>query len=590
MPLLLLLPTASATAEPIVVTSPASLVSSEGFTANGIILDDGGGSCTRRGFQVNTVPYPDREFYDDGFFIAGSFSEVVDNLMPGTTYFYRAYAINDLGIGYGSWESITTALSTYSVTINGVDRTSDILNETIVVEDNLNDEQNTLTFSLINRSGSGIPQNDEEIVITLDGGDTLFSGYITTVNINSVLETGAIKIDIQCTDQVRLLDRNLVNKGYTNQTDKEIIEDIISTYCPDFGITTNNVIEGVTIDQINFNYVQPSQVFRRLCDLTGRNWFIDYEKDIHYFPLTTSSAPFNINSSNAQYFDLKISKDASQIKNRVYVRGGTRLSDPTTHSQKGDAEKRQFLLPDKPHDVSVTVNGVSKTVGIKNVNLSGFDYYVNFQEKYVEQDSGAVVLSSSDVLAVTYTYDIPILVAVEDGASIIENGQKEFAIFDKSISTQQAARDRASAELTDYANNIIEGSFKTFTSGFQSGQFINIDLDSYGVNANYIITKVVAHAFGAGNYYYEISLASAKTMGIIRFLIELLENNRNLIEVSDDEVVDNLLSVTDSLLSDSLTDNLTIDSAGPYATWCTDSLQATPITRARWDLFQWGYD
>lgn len=570
------------------VTSPATSITSKTAQLNGNIVTTGGFTPTRRGFQINTVQYPDRELYDDGSFSAGAFSEVVDNLMPGTTYYFRAFAVNAEGTFYGSWESFTTATSTYATTINGVNRSSDILNETIVVEDVLNDEQNTLTFSLINRSGLGIPQNDQEIIITMDGGERLFAGKITTVNINSVLETGALKVDISCVDYVRLLDSNLVNKGYTGYTDKEIIEDVISTYCPGFGITTDNVIEGVTIDQINFNYVQPSQVFRRICDLTGRNWFIDYDKDIHYFPLTTDAAPFNINSSSAQYFDLNISKDASQIKNRVYVRGGTRLSDATTHSQKGDGVKRQFILPDKPHDVSITVNGTPKTVGIKNVNLSGFDFYVNFQEKYVEQDSGAGILGTGDTLAVNYTYDIPILVAVEDSVSIAANGQKEFAIFDKSISTQQAARDRASAELTDYASNLIEGGFKTFTHGFKSGQYLNINLSTYGVNADYIITKVVAHAFGAGNYYYEISLASAKTMGIIRFLIELLENNKNLIEVSDDEVVDNLLSVTDSLLSDSLTDNLTIDSMGAYATWCTDSLQSTPITRARWDLFQWG--
>lgn len=142
--------------------------------------------------------------------------------------------------------------------------------------------------------------------------------------------------------------------------------------------------------------------------------------------------------------------------------------------------------------------------------------------------------------------------------------------------------------MTDYANDVIEGSFITHTAGFRSGQYININLSEYGVNANYIVQNVVARSFGAGNYYYEVSIASSKTLGIIKFLIELLEANKNLIELNNDEVVDELLSVQDSLLSDSLVESLTIDSSGPYFTWCTDSLQATPITRARWDLFQWG--
>ena len=152
----------------------------------------------------------------------------------------------------------------------------------------------------------------------------------------------------------------------------------------------------------------------------------------------------------------------------------------------------------------------------------------------------------------------------------------------------QSAGDRASAELTDYANSLIEGKFRTYTDAFRSGQYLNINLTDYGINDNYFIQKVVARSLGAGTFYYDIQIASAKTMGIIRFLIELLESNKNLIELDPDEVIDELLEVQDSLLSDSLTENLTIDSAGPYATWCSDSVQSSPATRARWELFQWG--
>jgi hypothetical protein len=389
-------------------------------------------------------------------------------------------------------------------------------------------------------------------------------------------------------DYARLLDRNLVHKTYQGQTDKEIIEDIVAVYCKTSGITTVNVVEGVTIDQIQFNYLQPSQCIRKLADLTGRNWYIDYEKDIHYWPLTQSTAPFDIDTANDDYSNLTISKDASQLKNRVYVRGGTKLSDPTTYTTKGDGSKRKFVLPDKPHDVSLTINGGAKTVGIKNVNLSGFDWYLNFQEKYLDQDTGGTVLATTDTLALTYSYDIPILVAVEDTTSILTNGVQEFAIFDKSITTTQAARDRASAELTDYGNSIVEGSFTTMVPGFISGQYMHVTLAEYGIDDDYLIQSVNATSMGGGKFIYSVKLASAKTMGIIRFLIELLEANKNLIELDDNEVIDELLNQSDALLSDSLLDALTIDSAGPYATWCTDSLDSAPSTRARWDLFQWG--
>lgn len=665
----------------------------------------------------------------------------------------------------------------YNITIAGLDRTADVISQSIVVEDVINDKANTCSFKVVDLSGQGVPATDDEVIITLADDTILFGGLITGVSLNK-LKQGVIEASVSCTDYTYILDRYLAHVTYANQTDAAIITNLIQIYCLGLGITTTNVFEGVTINSIKFNYQQLSQALRKIAELTGRSWYIDYEKDIHYFPLTTNIAPFSISDagttapetfidedmsgapsgtlgddaafvtdhvrltqaannqfgtlyySNAlastftaeftfwsgggggadavyfgwgcsylpgqedapagyggyvvaydeytdeiqlwfngtlltsvaqsgmdnsaqraakivvdgtsikiyldgvlkidftdssrtlggsvvglaartggvnnehriyafnvyteagivalDYTNLQISKNTSQLKNRVYVRGGTKLSDPTTYSVKGDGAARQFPLPDKPHDVTVTVNGAAKTLGVKNIDTTGYDWYLNFQEKYIEQDAGGAVLATTDTLAVTYTYDIPILVAVEDTPSIIANGVKEYAIFDKTIDTTQAARDRASAELTDYANDLIEGSFITHTPGFRSGQYININLTEFGINDDYLVQKVVARSIGAGNYYYQVSIASAKTIGIIKFLIRMLENDKNMIELDDDEVVDELVSLADNLISDSLTDALTIDSAGPYATWCTDSLDSTPTTRARWNLFQWG--
>jgi hypothetical protein len=231
---------------------------------------------------------------------------------------------------------------------------------------------------------------------------------------------------------------------------------------------------------------------------------------------------------------------------------------------------------------------VTKTLGIKNIDTSGYEWYLNFQEKYIEQDAGESILSDTDKVRVSYKYDVPILVAVEDTASIAEHGQREFAVFDKSIRTTQGARDRANAELIDFAQNLVEGSFRTYTHGFISGQYIHINLTDYDIDEDYIVQRVSARSLGAGQYVYDVSIASAKTLGIIGFLIKLLEADRNLIELDDNEVVDELLSISDNLIDDSLVDSLIIDSHGAYSTWAQDSDESLPITIAKWGLFQWG--
>ena len=555
-------------------------------TLRGQIDNIQGSNVTTIGFQWGTISGSYDKSYTETAnapYLAGVYTHAISGLNELQTYYFRFFATNSSGTTYSPELSLLTISSTHAIVINSLDRTTDILSQSLVIEDIINDQQNTCTLSLIDRSGNGIPSTDDEIIITDLDGNKAFAGYVTNVGMTK-LENGVVLASVQCVDYSRLLDGFLVHDNFESQLDSAIIKSVIDDYAGATGITYNNVLDGATLDKITFNYVQPSQVFRRIAELAGRYWFIDYDKDINYFPLTTTSTPFDITSATTTYSDLKISKDATQLKNRVYVRGGTKLSDPTTYSVKGDGVATSFPLPDKPHSVTVTVNAGAETVGIKNIDTTGYDWYLNFQEKYLEQDSGGSVLGTGDTLAVTYTYDIPILVALEETASIASNGVKEFAIFDNTISTTDEARERASAELTDYANNLVSGSFVTNTTGFRSGQYININLSEYGINDDYIVQKVITRSQGAGKYEYTVSIASAKTLGIIRFLIDLLEANRNIVEVNDDEVVDELFNVADST---TITENITsatLDST-IVKVWSNDA--GTTPEKMVWDLFQW---
>lgn len=458
----------------------------------------------------------------------------------------------------------------YTITINGTDRTSCIIDRTVSIADEAKDKASECSFDFFNQDGVGNPSLDQEVIVTKDG-TRLFAGKILAMEFKR-LGSGAVVYQIACVDYTRVLDRNLVVESYENMTDKQIIEDIVANYCQGTGITTTNVIEGITINRITFNYTQPSQCFRKIAELAGRSWYIDYSKDIHYFPLTTDSAPFDIDSAQAGYWDLRITKDNSDVRNRVFVRGGTYLSDATTIEQVADGEQTVFLLPAKPHNFTMTEGGVAKTVGIKNIDdPASFDYLLSYQEKYVEKADGNAPAAST-VMAFTFQYDIPVLVAVQDDDSIEEIGQYEHAIFDNSIADVDTARDRAQAELTDYAGTIVDGNFKTKTDGFRAGQYININLTDYGINDDYLIQKVTAKSLGGGTFIYTVSIASTKKLGIIGFLIRLLENDRNFLNIDPDEVVDELFTPDSQgiLISDSIV---------------SDSLITPPF---KWDSFKWG--
>jgi hypothetical protein len=277
----------------------------------------------------------------------------------------------------------------------------------------------------------------------------------------------------------------------------------------------------------------------------------------------------------ALYKNLSLNLDNSAVRNRVYVRGGTYLSDTTTIKQVADGQQTVFYLPEKPHEITVAEGATSKTVGIKNIDsYTDYDYLVNYQEKYVETDTAP---ASSTVMTFTFKYDIPVLVAVEDNDSIEKYGQLEYIIFDKDIDTVDQARDRASAELTDYAETITSGTFETETSGWVAGQYLTVDLPDLDIDETFVVKQVVTRSIGGGNFTYFITIVSAEMLGIIHFLIGLLETDKNFLDISSDEVVDEIKTVTGETFE--------LTAGTPSIDLSTDVFKYD--SNADWDVAEW---
>lgn len=477
----------------------------------------------------------------------------------------------------------------YELIIAGVDRTNDLEFQTLTIDDIINEQANTASFGMSDLHDLGAPSEGQLVQIFVND-IKFFSGYVTEAKYNTI-GPGVDRYDIDCIDHTRDLDRRRIAATYQNLTDKEIIERMASDFAFDDGITTNNVSEGILIPSISFNYITFTAAMKKICERTGRNWFIDYDKDIHYFPLTQTRAPFDITDNTAKQSNLTLTKNATNLKNRIFVRGGTELSAEFTETQVADGTQRQFLLADKAHEFSMTEGGVAKTVGIKNIDdPADFDYLLNFQEKYVECGSGTTTPAASTEMAFSYKYDVPVLVSVEDTASIAEqatlsggSGVFEYVITDKNISTTQEARDRAAAELADYGRSIVEGSFRTMYAGFSSGQYMHIKQTSKGVDDDYLINRVRLTSISGGRFETTVQLTSAKSLGIITFLIGLLNAGRANEDFNAEEVIDQILGATDTL--DSLTDNLVDSMGGTASKWSNDA--GTTTNKFIYNLSQW---
>lgn len=102
---------------PVVTTAAVTGITGTGATGGGNVTSDGNQTVTTRGVCWSTAHNPttsDSYTTDGGG--TGSFTSTLSGLLPGTTYYVRAYATNSLGTSYGSEVSFNTSIVLPTVT------------------------------------------------------------------------------------------------------------------------------------------------------------------------------------------------------------------------------------------------------------------------------------------------------------------------------------------------------------------------------------------------------------------------------------------------------------------------------------------
>ncbi len=110
---------------PTVTTTAPSYVSTTFFTTGGNVTADGGGTVTARGVCWNTTGSPtiSDSHTSDGTGI-GTFTSSVTGLSNGAEYYFRAYATNIGGTGYGAEDSVTMLAAIIPPTVTTATPTS----------------------------------------------------------------------------------------------------------------------------------------------------------------------------------------------------------------------------------------------------------------------------------------------------------------------------------------------------------------------------------------------------------------------------------------------------------------------------------
>ena len=427
-----------------------------------------------------------------------------------------------------------------TININSIDRSNIIQHGSVVKKDAINQLTDTLEFRIRYYPGQTFRPDANLDVTMYDGATKVFGGKIISVTAE-IEAQGTVEYVVRCKDYSYDLERLLVNEEYNNQTVNAIIT-ALRTNWTDGTFTQTNTNCTLVITKVSFDRITVVEAIQRLADMTGFSWYVDYNKDIHFFATNTEVAPFSITDSNgkAMQDSIRISTDLSQIRNRVFVKGGEVEGTSRTEVFSGDATKKFFKLANKfSQKPTVTISAVNKTVGVDYIDEeASFDCFWDFNQQYIRFKDSTIPAAGTNNISVAGIPLYNLVVQVEEPLSIAAYGIFEFAKIDKNIKAREEAVSLAKTELQAYRDGVLEASFDSYESGLRSGQIINITSTLLNVNEDYLIQSVQFRMIGETKGLYKVELATLRTTGIIDFLISLLRQPGRVIEDKGEVVLE----------------------------------------------------
>jgi len=435
-----------------------------------------------------------------------------------------------------------------TVKINNVDKTNLIEYRSFNLARNLTSQVDIFQFSIVQNGDYTYKPAILDTILVEQDGSKLFGGVIIEMK-ERVEGKDILVTDCYAKDYSYDMDRLMVIAKYEDMSVNDIITDLKTNYLGS-AYDISNVYCELAVRFIAFNYEYPSKCLQQLAELTGYDWYVDADKKIYFFSKTQNLAPFNLtdDGDNFYYNSLTLRRDLANLRNTIIVRGGEYKGDLTSEKLSADGQGLIYKQGQRYSDVFVKVNNVTKTIGTDNISdPASFDCLYNFQEKFV-RFKDTTKPASGHTVEVGGLPHIPVIVKVKDPDSIAKYGVHEFKVVDKSIISKNGARDRAKAEIQSWAEKVSEGSFETSQSGLEVGQCIMVNSVIRGIsNEPYIINKITTTLRNGLEPVHSVSLMTNQTYGMVEFLQKLLINKDKEIEINENEVLDEIESLNDTI-------------------------------------------
>lgn len=445
------------------------------------------------------------------------------------------------------------------IEINTIDRTNQVIFGSLTKKEAIGQLVTACSFAM-NKYGDRdyLPAVGDRVEIFDDDDNYIFSGSISGVT-KSTIGSDVLRYDLEWLGDAYLLEtRARVVERYFNTTGNAIIADLLSKYAPDFN--DDFVDADFEVSSMTFNRVTLKDALQKLAKFSNYIFYVGYEKDLHFMPKFTEPAPFSLSTDSANYIydSLSSVEDFTQIRNSVFVEGGTFMADPRTESFFGIEDQLVYPHASKFSNLpTVEVEGTPVTVGVDYLSAEDdFDCFWNYNEKYV-RFKVSTAPGIGDRVDITGTPLYPLIFQVQDVSSMAALGGgtlgiREYAIKDQTIKTPDEAEQRAVAELEAYSAKITDGTFATNTPGLRTGQIISIDCPEKEISGQYIIQGIDWEMVTNTTLLYRVRYANLNTVKLLDIWIEQLRERQRDVDDREDAgilrsyFINEFLTVTDS--------------------------------------------
>lgn len=315
----------------------------------------------------------------------------------------------------------------------------------------------TCDFEVNDAAGTYSPVVGQSVTLE-DGALLVFGGTINDVGTTKPYNPGAFRrIPIQCVDYNQIADRRSAGEyEWVNTRANDIVRSIVTNSLSGEGIDLTYVAAGggPIIERFSLTYPTVAEALTALGELAKRKWRIDYSKFMRWIDPASVTPAWTLNdtSHNALMGSISSRTTREQYANRVLVRFGAYLKEGLNQAFTGDGSRTNFQV-DSPIAAAptVTVGGVSKTIGVQGVD-SAKDVYWSDGARDLEF---TVAPAAAAAIVVTYTGRITATVAKQNDTEIsaraaIEGGTGVYTTIVET-STQYGA-----ADAEQYAQSLVD--------------------------------------------------------------------------------------------------------------------------------------